>query len=227
MREMKLSRIDARLEGNSILLELGEWHWQIKRYGDLEDLWENLGEDDPDERIPYWTELWPSSLALAQWLAECEDEIRDRICLDLGCGLGLTALLAQKLGARVAAADYVPQALEYCQRNARLNNIKKPFCLAMDWRQPAVRPKTIWRIWGGDIIYERRFIDPVLDFFEYALEEDGRAWLAEPGRNIFNIFLHRARERGFVLTQRFTKKVPDPHNDGARINVSVWEAARG
>lgn len=226
MRKMKLSKIEALLEGNSISIELGEWRLRVERHGDLEELWEAMGADDPDERIPYWAELWPASLALARWLVERAEEIRDRLCLDLGCGLGLTALVAKKLGAKVLACDYVPAALEYCQRNARLNNIPIPLCLAMDWRQPAVRPCSIWRIWAGDIIYEKRFIEPVLDFFEYALEKEGRAWLAEPGRAIFNLFLNRARERGFSLTRSFADRVPDPNNGGARISVSVWEAAK-
>lgn len=226
MREMKLSNMKARVEGNNICLELGEWQWQIKRYGDLEELWEALGEDDLDERIPYWTELWPSSLALTQWLGECENEINNRSCLDLGCGLGLTALVAQKLGAKVLACDYVPMALDYCRQNAVLNQIKVPLCVAMDWRLPAVCPKSIWRIWGADIIYERRFIDPVLDFFDYALEENGCGWLAEPGRAIFNLFVNSAKERHFKMTQSFSSHVPDPQNEGARIKISVWELAR-
>ena len=55
--------------------------------------------DDPqnfeDERLPYWTELWPSSIALCRWLEERRAEIAGRPCLDLGCGLGLTAMVGQ------------------------------------------------------------------------------------------------------------------------------------
>lgn len=224
---MKFSHIDAWLEGNCIQLVLGEWRWRIKRYGDLEEIWESMGVDDPDERIPYWTELWPSSLALAQLLAEREEEIRKGLCLDLGCGLGLTSLVGKKLGAEVVAADYVPLALEYCRQNAQLNGIEAPDCLAMDWRSPPLRPKSLWRVWAGDIVYEKRFIDPLLNFFDWTLQENGRAWLAEPGRAIFHLFKNRTRERAFSLTEIFSSKVPDPNNERARLDVSVWELARG
>ena len=47
--------------------------WRLTRAADLEQLWDAM-TDDPrnfeDERLPYWTELWPSSVALAGWLAE-------------------------------------------------------------------------------------------------------------------------------------------------------------
>ena len=45
--------------------------WQISRATDLEQLWEAMTADThdfDDERLPYWTELWPSSVALASWL---------------------------------------------------------------------------------------------------------------------------------------------------------------
>lgn len=226
MRGMKLSNIRAKLEGDRILLEAPEFSWLLEKYGDLEEIWEGMGEDDPDERIPYWTELWPSSLALAQWLAARREEIRDRICLDLGCGLGFTALLGQKLGGRVLAVDYEPSALEYCGKNAVLNGVNPPWRLAMDWRAPALKQNSVYRIWAGDIIYEKRFITPVLEFLDYALEKDGLAWIAEPGRNIFYSFKDKAEEKGFVMEKRFSSKVPDLHNEKALLEATVWEVKR-
>ena len=69
--------------------------WKLKRASDFDSLWDEMvadGRADADEHIPYWTELWPSSIALCSWLSERRDEIAGRSCLDLGCGLGLTAL---------------------------------------------------------------------------------------------------------------------------------------
>lgn len=83
--------------------------WKLKRASDFDSLWDEMvadGRADADEHIPYWTELWPSSIALCSWLSERRDEIAGRSCLDLGCGLGLTALAAASLGAHVTAVDY-------------------------------------------------------------------------------------------------------------------------
>ncbi len=220
---MKLSNISGQLKGNQILLKVGEWRWTLNRYGDLEEIWEAMEEDNPDERIPYWTELWPSSFALAKWLAENESDIRGRRCLDLGCGLGFTALLGQKLGAQVIAADYEPQAIGFCRQNAILNNIKPPVCLAMDWRAPALKAHGLYHIWAGDIIYEKRFIKPVLDLLDYALEKQGMAWIAEPGRDIFHLFLESSRKKGFKISKKLVERVPDLHNKDILINASVWE----
>ena len=139
--------------------------WRLTRAADLEQLWDAM-TDDPrnfeDERLPYWTELWPSSVALAGWLAERREEIAGRACLDLGCGLGLTALVGQWLGARVTAVDYEEDALRFARLNADRNAVAQPCWTVMDWRRPAVRARSMARIWGGDIMYEKRFVAPVL-----------------------------------------------------------------
>lgn len=205
------------------MIEAGKWRWELERGGDLEEIWASMRADDPDERIPYWTELWPSSLALAQWLCAMEDEIKGRLCADLGCGLGLTALAGQALGARVAAIDYEPAALALCRESALLNGVPPPLRAAADWRRPAFKPGVFFRVWGSDIIYERRFIDPVLDFLGLTLAPDGAAWVAEPGRGVFHFFRDRAEEKGFAMADKFSCRAADPLNGAAIASVTVWE----
>lgn len=79
--------------------------WTLERAADMEALWESMTEFTEDERLPYWTELWPSSLVLADWLYQRRESLRGQPCLDLGCGIGLTALVAQWLGANVIGMD--------------------------------------------------------------------------------------------------------------------------
>ena len=67
--------------------------WTLERAADMEALWESMTEFTEDERLPYWTELWPSSLVLADWLYQRRESLRGQPCLDLGCGIGLTALV--------------------------------------------------------------------------------------------------------------------------------------
>ena len=158
--------------------------WTLERAADMEALWESMTEFTEDERLPYWTELWPSSLVLADWLYQRRESLRGQPCLDLGCGIGLTALVAQWLGANVIGMDYEPEALRFARRNAEHNAVPQPLWTVMDWRKPAVKRRSLRFIWGGDIMYEQRFAAPVLDFLEYALAEGGAAWVAEPSRAV-------------------------------------------
>ena len=44
--------------------------WILERPDNLENMWNAMTSASftDDERIPYWTELWPSSLVLSEWL---------------------------------------------------------------------------------------------------------------------------------------------------------------
>ena len=159
-------------------------------------------DDFADERLPYWTELWPASVALADWLALRREEIVGRPCLDLGCGLGLTAMVGQGLGARVTAVDYEEEALRFARKNAATNGVPQPF-----WRRPAVAAGCMARVWGGDIMYEKRFVAPVLHFLDRALAPDGAAWVAEPGRTVYEAFLCALHNGGWQGRQVFSRVV--------------------
>ena len=63
---------------------------------------------DRDERLPYWADLWPSARILAEELAVMR--LRGQRVLELGCGLGLVAIVADP--GRIALQEF----LDECSR---------------------------------------------------------------------------------------------------------------
>lgn len=196
--------------------------WHIRR-ANMDKLWANMeGEED----APYWNEIWPSSLALAGWLYHMQNAIRGKRCLDLGCGLGFTALLGCFLGANVTAIDYKAEALEYAKINAAINNIRGVDFTVMDWRYPAFNPESFDFIWAGDIMYEKDFASPIASFLSSMLQKNGKAWIAEPGRDIFHCLLdimpsynlNYKRVRAIAVSPLTEQAVPVP--------VSLWEITK-
>jgi predicted nicotinamide N-methyase len=196
--------------------------WLIEREADLDTLWAGIGEDEfgGDERVPYWAEIWPASLLLAEWLARRGGDIRGKNCLDLGCGLGLTAIVAASLGARVAGLDYEPAALAFARDNARLNNVREPLWTLMDWRAPGFAPGAFDFMWGGDILYERRFYQPLRDLFLTGLAPGGRVWLAEPKRSVSAPVWEELKAEGFGVARLTSEPVPV---EGYAVTVNLWE----
>ncbi|GFM31992.1 50S ribosomal protein L11 methyltransferase [Desulfovibrio subterraneus] len=209
-------------------LQLCGRHWRLERAADLESLWESMGDDEfgDDERLPYWTELWPSSMVLAEWLYVRRGELAGKRCLDMGCGLGLTALVGAWLGADMVAMDYEPQALRFAARNALINDVPSPLWTVMDWRYPAVAMHAFAYVWGGDIMYERRFVEPVLAFLEHALASDGVAWVAEPNRNVYMYFLEQLDRRGWKAHRLSMEQTQALYEQPAAVTVSLWELRR-
>jgi predicted nicotinamide N-methyase len=151
-----------------------------------------------DERIPYWSDLWTSSIALARWCRE-SSWLSGKSFLELGCGVGLGGVAAAHAGARVTMTDYEPDALLFAAANI-LESLPPPFpeLRLLDWRNPGpLRPYDV--IAGADILYERRNFDPLLALFRSALNAGGAVMLTDPGRSIGRDFFAAAEEGGFAV----------------------------
>ena len=96
----------------------------------------------------------------------------------------------------------------------------------MDWRSPAVRAGSMHRIWGGDIMYEKRFVTPVLRFLGHALAPGGAAWVAEPGRSVYDTFLHALQSGGWQGRRVYAQKVEALYAQPVPVTVQVWEIRR-
>jgi predicted nicotinamide N-methyase len=197
--------------------------WLLERPADLESLWSDMREDEPgaEDHIPYWVELWPATLALCDWLAR--QNLSGTRCLDLGCGLGLSALVASSLGARVVGMDCMGEALYFASRNAALNRVPRPLWVRMDWNRPGLAPACFDHIWGGDVFYEGRFFEPLEQLLLRCLAPGGRVWFGDPERTVSRSVWPRFTRRGWRVANRGQVVVPF---EQTRMTVNVWELSR-
>lgn len=181
-------------------LRVAHSRWVMSKAGNLEELWAGMTGEDPaeEEHIPYWTEIWPAAVVLAEHLYSAAREIRGRICLDLGCGLGLTTLVAADCGAKTVGVDFERAALGFARKNACQNNTVPFGLVQMDWNKPCFYPGTLDFIWGADILYETRFFNPLSGFFKEHLQAGTRIWLADQVRNISSGIRERFFDKGFA-----------------------------
>lgn len=196
--------VDGRLR-----VDLAGRAFELRRDQDMEALWEEIGEDafGDDERMPYWAEIWPASLLLSAWLLGRREDLAGRTCLELGCGMGLSAMAGAAAGARVTAVDYEERAIAIAAANAAANGL--PVSLAvMDWRRPCLAEGRFDVIWGSDILYETRFYAPLVRLFRSLPAPGGRIWLSEPMRQVSRPVWGRLVADGFQVRQLHEEVVP-------------------
>jgi predicted nicotinamide N-methyase len=152
-----------------------------------------------EEFLPYWADLWPSALALARAIAG--RRLGGRRVVELGCGLGLPAIVAALEGARVLAADWSPDAVATTAENAARNGAALE-TLVCSWAapEPIAARGPFELVLASDVLYEARDVDLLLTALPALIAPAGEAWIADPGRPPAERFLAAARERFEVRT---------------------------
>jgi len=141
------------------------------------------GPHDPDEKLPYWADLWPSALGLAQAVDSGRLALprpEEGTVVELGCGLGLVALVAARRGARVVATDWMEDALVYVRESAQLNGLTIE-TRRLDWRQPPddLTPQLVL---ASDVLYEPRNAPWLAGLLDHWRRPGFCAVISDPGR---------------------------------------------
>jgi predicted nicotinamide N-methyase len=137
-----------------------------------------------DEFLPYWAELWPSGVALAEHVAA--RDVQGKRVLELGAGLALPSLAAALRGADVLATDWAEDAIALLEANAARNGIALRAEVAR-WDEPE-RFGTGWDlVLAADVLYEQRNAEQLLALLPRL--EARELLIAEPGRPFARAFL--------------------------------------
>jgi len=180
---------------------------QVAEEEDRRDKLAGKRRDGEELHLPYWAELWDSSLAIIELLTETLSamHVTRTSILDLGCGMGLTGAIAAALGANVLFADLEPDALLFARLNA-VDFEHRIRTRRLNW-QKARLTERFDLIIGADILYDKtqwQFLEP---FWRGHLKPTGQVLLGEPGRQTGEMFLDWIKPRPWTL-QQLKKTVP-------------------
>ena len=152
-----------------------------------------------DERLPYWADVWPSSLILASKLLELDG--RGQSALELGCGVGLSTLAATKAGFNVLSTDYYEDALDVTRANVFRNLGSFARTRLVDWRHLPDDLGEFDLVFASDVLYEKEYAELLPVILRQVLAARGLALIADPGRVAAPVFVE-ACERGGLLIQK-------------------------
>ncbi len=198
-------------------VDLGPYSINLLTVADVNDLLDrtDLSQGEP----PYWAELWASSVGLAQYL--CKDNgLLGRRALEIGCGLGLAGIAAEKAGASVLLTDVNPDAVTFALHNARRNACRNVEARRLNWRFPALEGM-FDLILGSDVIYDLDNFGPIVQLIETRLAPRGRAIFSEPRRDIAHDFFDAMKESGFTCVRSVEEVELSDHTH--RIGIADFD----
>ncbi|MGE5146014.1 MAG: class I SAM-dependent methyltransferase [Candidatus Eiseniibacteriota bacterium] len=165
---------------------------------------------------PYWAFAWAGGQALARYILDNPEIVRERTVLDFGAGSGLVAIAAAKAGAaRVIAADIDDFAAAAIGLNAALNAVAIE-CVTDDviGRSDGFEAALI-----GDMCYERPLADRVEAWLRELAARGTDVLIGDPGRTYFP-------KAGVERIARYSVHTTREIEDTDLRMTGVWRIAR-
>ena len=81
-----------------------------------------IDQAEHEDDFPYWAEVWPSAIGLANFIETPNAPILGRNVLEIGCGLGLTGIVACRQKRKVIFTDWKIEPLFFAHHNTSLNH---------------------------------------------------------------------------------------------------------
>jgi predicted nicotinamide N-methyase len=156
-----------------------------------------------DERLPYWADVWPSSIILAEKLLELDGS--GRTALELGCGVGLSTLAATSAGFDVLSTDYYEDALDVTRANVFRNLGSLARTRLVDWRHFPTDLGMFDLVFASDVLYEKEYAELLPILLLRLLAPGGLALSADPGRVAAPIFVERCGTHGLAIRENETR----------------------
>ncbi len=132
---------------------------------------------------PYWAFCWPGGQALARYVLDRPELVRNRKILDFACGGGVLGIAAMQAGARsVVANDIDGFALTAARLNSGLNGVEfrtmgDDYLIAAD---DAADSYDV--VFAGDIFYERPVAVEIERFLRRCAARGADVLIGDPGR---------------------------------------------
>jgi len=223
----------AVLDGDALVLALtrrfrttiqdatvGDHTFSILKPANADDL---IREEDfvKDERLPYWADVWPSSIVLAERLLELQGA--GRTALELGCGVGLCTLAATSAGFDVLSTDYYQDALDVTRANVFRNLGGAARTRLVDWRHVPTDLGTFDLVFASDVLYEKEYALLLPIILCRLLAQNGVAVIADPGRIAAPMFVEACEAHRMTIRNKETR----PFAAGEiRQQIDIYEIVR-
>ena len=203
--------------------------WLLTGVEDQDALLAKVQTEADLANFPYGLLLWPAAVALCEYITDYPDLIKNKRVLEIGAGIGLVGLAAQRLGpAHLTQTDYHEGVLGLAQHNARQNKVTGIFLVKGDWRNWPADLTGFDLVLGSDVLYERTLHEDMARLFPRLLAPNGRIILSDPLRPQAASFMERMEKTGEWKLQVDTRRVLWESDEAAtEKEIALWMLTPG
>ena len=159
----------------------------------------NLPDSEIEHLAPYFGSVWPSALALAEWVAR-EGELSrlsGKRVLEVGCGLAVPSFVAAHYGARVVLSDSHPDVPRFLMQNVPLNSNPDLYYVQAERDGSIPLSEPFDYVIASDVLYESQHVDVFSSVLHQFSNKDTKVVVADPGRAWIQSFVRRMNELGW------------------------------
>lgn len=169
----------------------------------------------PETHFPYWSQVWPSAVAMAQFLVENPDYIQHKKVLELAAGLGLPSLIAAKFAKEVYCTDYLQEAISTINQSVEHNKLTNITTGLLDWSKPPVPSPFYDVVLMSDVNYNPPEFEALFSLFKIFLYQRSTIILTTPHRLLAKPFME-----WLMPWCKLKTEIEVPHNNGL-VSISV------
>lgn len=161
--------------------------------------------------FPYWSQVWPSSIALSTFIINNSLFVKNKNVLEMGSGLGLPSLVAAKYGASVICTDKQEEAMEAVKASAIYHGLQNLETKVLDWSSYTMDlDEDI--ILLSDVNYEPAALEELSRLLRKFLKKGMTILLSTPqrlvARNFINSFLPFCIIQQEIIVRHIGTNVP-------------------
>lgn len=99
----------------------------------VKNQYEKAKDHGEEIEFPFWTRIWPASVALSEYISENLPMFHRQKVLELGAGIGLPSFVAATQADHVIVTDFLPEIRSWLDMNIQFMGRKNMESLIVDW----------------------------------------------------------------------------------------------
>ena len=181
--------------------------------------------DDESLGWGYWDRIWPSEVALAEYLIHqfFPTKLTGAKVLEIGCGTGVAGVVAAQLGAFTMFSDMVPVTLEAVKETCHKNQLRNVDTCTLDWSEKIQSKERYDYVIGSEVFYDEAILADISHVLEQVLAPGGKGIFCDPNRLGLDTIELAFREKFNLSVEQIPINWPPRKGSGVEKMVYLYE----